>query len=573
MRPVTRRFGPPAAAAILAALAAACARPAPPAPPSLTFDHYHGYDETKALVDALAAAHPDLATVYSIGRDLQGYELWAIEITNTATGPASSKPAFYADGNIDADEPSSTEVILRLAYDLLAGHGEDPALTALVDTTAFYLVPTVNPYMADLYVSTPMTGIVSSINSRPRDDDGDGQADEDPPDDVDGDGRILQMRIRDPEGGFRTSPDDDRLVVPAAAGEPREWRVLTEGFDNDGDGVFNEDWIGGVDLNRNFPFDWKPEWIQEGAGPYPLSEPETRAIVDFVNAHPNIGFVISGHSGPDVGLIYRPYGSRSDEAIPEADRAAMAAFEARFAALSGGLGFEAPYGPAAIRRFGWAYEMAGAFSFSPEHGFIPGEPGPDGRVPDAELLRISDSQYGGSLFVPWTPFEHPTLGPVELGGFVKFTKPNPPPGPALERLVDVYSRMYAFWASTLPRLELPSVDVRPAGEAWLVTATVANHGALPTYVTAKALGHGYPEPVSVELILGPGVEILEGEVRRVVGHLDGIGLGAEAPGTTGPVAQTVSWRVRSTGADAWVEVSAATPKAGAVRQRVVLTAR
>lgn len=113
-------------------------------------------------------------------------------------------------------------MILYLADRVLSRYGADPEITRLLDTTALYLVPMANPYMADLYVSTPMTGIVSSINARPRDDDGDGLLDEDPPDDVDGDGRILQMRVRDPRGRFRTHPRDPRLLIarePDAVGE------------------------------------------------------------------------------------------------------------------------------------------------------------------------------------------------------------------------------------------------------------------------------------------------------------------------------------------------------------------
>ncbi|NUQ15451.1 MAG: hypothetical protein HUU33_09015, partial [Flavobacteriales bacterium] len=307
------------------------------AAPPLSFDRYHGYEETANLLRAWASAHPTLARVYSIGKDFKGYDTWLIEITNQRLGQADGKPAFWADGNIDADEPSSTEVILHLAERLLSRYGTDPEITRLVDTTTFYLVPISNPYMADLYVSTPMTGIVSSINARPRDDDGDGRLDEDPPDDVDGDGQILQMRVRDPRGTFRVHARDPRLLMRVRADETGEWTVHTEGLDNDGDGQFNEDWIGGVDLNRNFPFDWQPEWIQEGSGQYPLSEPESRNIVEFIVGHPNIGFVVNGHSGPDDGLLYRPYGSRPDTAIPRQDFLTMATFGEKFASLSGGL--------------------------------------------------------------------------------------------------------------------------------------------------------------------------------------------------------------------------------------------
>lgn len=556
---------------------------------ALTFDRYHGHKETKALLDRLAAAYPALARVYSIGKDFKGYETWAIEITNQKTGPASEKPAFYADGNIDADEPSATEVDLYLAHRLLTQYGADPAITKLVDTTAFYIVPTCNPYMSDLYVSTPMTGIVSSINARPRDDDGDGQFDEDPPDDVDGDGHILQMRVRDPHGLFKAHPRESRLMVRRSPDEAGEWTVYSEGLDNDGDGAINEDWIGGVDLNRNFPFDWQPEWIQEGAGPYPLSEPESRNIVEFVVAHPNIGFAINGHSGPDDGLLYRPYGSRTDSAIPRSDFQTMGEFARKFASLSGGLRMLPPYGAEAERRFGpgrqvyghgflleWAYEMTGAYSFVPEHGMIPGDADKNGRVSDEELLAVSDQEFGGKLFVPWKPFTHPTLGAVEIGGFVKFTKPNPPPGKYLERLVQTYGAMYLYWASALPRLALRDTAATLEAGGFKVRAVVENLGLLPTSVTEKAIENHYAQPVVVTLTTGPGVDVVMGDRRVRLGHLSGVGFDYRpalssglAQGASGP-SREVSWIVRAPASGGWVEIVATTPKAGTVRQRVAL---
>jgi len=586
-----RALGRSTALLVLTALVLLAARGAarqatPPVP--LTFDRYHGYQEVKGILDRLASAHPGLARVSSMGKDFKGYDIWVLEITNQQTGPAAEKPAFYADGNIDADEPSATEAILYTAHRVLARYGSDPDVTRLVDTTALYLVPMVNPYMADLYVSTPMTGIVSSINARPRDDDGDGKLDEDPPDDVNGDGRILQMRVRDSRGSFKRHPRDPRLMVRRSPDEPGEWAVYSEGLDNDGDGAINEDWIGGVDLNRNFPFDWQPEWIQEGAGPYPLSEPESRAIVEFIVAHPNIGFVINGHSGPDDGLLYRPYGSRPDSAIPRADFQVMGAFAQKFASISGGLRMLPPYGDEAERRFGpgrrvyghgflleWAYEMAGAYSFVPEHGMIPGDADGNGRVTDEELVKVSDEEFGGRLFAPWTPFDHPTLGPVEIGGFVKFTKPNPPPGKHLARLVRVYGEMYLYWASALPHLAFREAAATSEGDLFEVRATVENQGLLPTHVTAKAVENGYAEPVVLTLATGPGVEIVMGTPRVVVGHLSGAGFdyrqavsSGQAQGRSAP-SRDVGWMVRGP-AEGWVEITASASKAGTVRTRVTL---
>jgi len=585
-----RALGRPGSALLLALLVLLVGRglagqPAPSVP--LTFDRYHGYQEVKGILDRLAAAYPGLARVSSMGKDFKGYDIWVIEITNQKTGPASEKPAFYADGNIDADEPSSTEVVLYTAHRVLMRYGRDPDVTRLLDTTALYLAPIVNPYMADLYVSTPMTGIVSSINARPRDDDGDGRFDEDPPDDVNGDGRIVQMRVADPRGQFKRHPGDPRLMVRRGPDEPGEWAVHSEGIDNDGDGAFNEDWIGGVDLNRNFPFDWQPEWIQEGSGAYPLSEPESRAIVEFIVAHPNIGFVINGHSGPDDGLLYRPYGSRPDSAIPRADFQVMGAFAQKFASISGGLRMLPPYGAEAERRFGpgrqvygrgflleWAYEMAGAYSFVPENGMIPGDADGNGRVTDEELIRVSDGEFAGSLFAPWTPFDHPTLGRVEIGGFVKFTKPNPPPGKYLERLVGVYGEMYLYWAATLPRLAFREAAASPEGDLFKVRATVENQGLLPTHVTAKAVENGYAAPVVVTLAAGPGVEVVMGAPRAVLGHLSGAGFDYRQALSSGQAAESapsrdVSWMVRGP-AGGWVEIVATAAKSGTIRTRVTL---
>lgn len=307
-------------------------------------------------------------------------------------------------------------------------------------------------------------------------------------------------------------------------------------------------------------------------------------------AHPNIGFVINGHSGPDDGLIYRPYGSRPDAAIPQGDFQIMAAFARKVAALSGGLRMVAPYGAEAERRFGpgrqvygygflmeWAYEMTGAFSFVPEHGMIPGDADRDGRVSDEELVRLSDTEFGGALFVPWKPVAHPTLGPVEIGGFVKFTKPNPPPGRYLERLVETYGALYLYWAGTLPHLVVRDASATREGPHVVVRAVVENDGLLPTYVTEKSREHGYADPVTVTIEPGPGVALVMGERRTVVGHLRGRGFDVRRAVSSGlaqerlGASREVRWLLTANrGADRSVTITARAAKAGTVRARVSL---
>ncbi len=560
---------------------------------SIKFDKYHGYKEMKDLLDRLAATYPSLAKVYSIGKDYKDYDIWLIEITNQKTGRAEDKPAFYADGNMDNDEAASSELLLYTAQRVLTKYGGDPEITKLLDTTTLYFIPMVNPYMSDLFISTPMNDIVSSINARPRDDDGDGRLDEDPPEDIDGDGNILLMRVRDPKGRYKTNPNSPRLLVKCKPDEPGEWTVYTEGLDNDHDGLINEDWIGGTDLNRNFPFNWRPEWIQEGAGPFPLSEPESRTYADFIRAHPNIGFVVNGHAGPDDGLIYRVYGSLPDSAIPRQDYLTLNAFAEKFAAVSGGLKLVGNYGEQAEHRFGpgrmvygyglmkeWSYEMQGAFGFSTETGMLAGDYNKDGRVTEEELLRVSDEEFGGKLFVDWKIFKHPTLGNIEIGGFTKWTRPNPPPGRYLQKLVETYGTMYLYWASILPRLQIsePAIAAAPAG--FKVTAVVENVGMLPSYVAYKSIENRHAKPVLVTITTSPNVEVYGGEPSLKVGHLSGLGFQFPSALSSGTdlerpeQSREVSWLVRLRGTGpAWVEITATTPKAGTVKRRVNLGSR
>ncbi len=557
---------------------------------SISFDKYHGYDEVKALLHQLAAAYPDLARLYPMAKDYKGFEILVLEITNHKTGNADEKPAFYGDGNIDNDEAAATELLLGLAHRLLTQYGRDEEVTGLLDSTTLYLVPMVNPYMSDLFVSTPMTDVVSSINSRPYDDDGDDLLDEDPPEDIDGDGLILQMRLRDIRGSYKTDPRNPRLIVPRKADEPGEWAVYSEGIDNDGDGLINEDPIGGIDLNRNFPTNWRPEWIQEGAGPYPLSEPESRGLADFIRAHPNIGFVVNGHGGPDEGIIYRPYSSLPDSEIPRQDYLTFQTFAEKFAALSGGLKLVSNYGPEAERRFGpgrlvygygtlkeWVYDMTGAFGFTIETGMLPGDYNKDGSVSDEEMLRVSDEEFGGKLFVDWKPFDHPTLGSVELGGFTKWCRPNPPAGKYLQRLVDTYGAMNLYWASTLPHLAIREFTAQPIAGGFKARAVVENLGLLPTNLTEKAIENKYARPVLVTLSASPNAEVVAGEARQRIGHLPGIGFrfrravssGSGSRAETGFRELTWIVHVKDQSA-AWLEVQASTPKAGVAKKRVTL---
>ena len=232
---------------------------------------------------ALNTAYPKLTTLDQVGKSEEGRIIWALTINNPATGEPLSKPGVYADGNIHGNEIQAGEVCLYLANRLLTEYGKLKDITQVVDRNAFYIIPVVN---VDGRAHFFEDGNTPSSNRSIRiavDDDRDGLLDEDGPDDLDGDGSITNMRMRDTLGRMRSDPQEPRLMVPVKPGEQGEWTVLgEEGIDNDGDGRLNEDAEGFLDGNRNWGFNWEPPYVQRGAGNYPFegSGTECNCTVD-----------------------------------------------------------------------------------------------------------------------------------------------------------------------------------------------------------------------------------------------------------------------------------------------------
>src|SRR5215212_8289578 len=207
------------------------------------FDAYLRYEELTRTLRALAEEHPRLCSVWSIGKSYGGREIWLAELTSSETGPADTKPAFWVDGNTHAG--------------------------------------------AERYLTTPHT-----LRATPRPWP---EPEEEPglqPEDVDGDGNIVQMRVRDENGEWRASDEDSRLMVPRAPDEADPdatyYRLYREGTFKDFDGFERKIArpLYGLDMNRQYPFHWQDE--ERDAGPYPLSEPESRAQVEFFLDHENI---------------------------------------------------------------------------------------------------------------------------------------------------------------------------------------------------------------------------------------------------------------------------------------------
>lgn len=231
------------------------------------------------------------ATLRSLGASHQGREIWMVEIADPDGPPVDQRPGVLVVGNLSGDHVLGSHLALEAIRHLLGDGGAEADLRRHV----IYVVPRLNPDGAERMFSGARDG--SARNARPFDDDNDGRTDEDGPEDLNGDGVITVMRVLDPAGAFMIHPDDPRLMkrADAAKGESGTHTLYWEGRDNDGDGFVNEDGPGGVDLDRSFQHEY-PYWERD-AGPYMVSEPESRALMDFMVAHRNVAAVLTfGHS-------------------------------------------------------------------------------------------------------------------------------------------------------------------------------------------------------------------------------------------------------------------------------------
>jgi hypothetical protein len=271
------------------------------------FDRYYDYAELTEQLRALAAAYPGLATLRSIGKSFGGRDVWLMEITNPATGPGASKPGYYLDAQIHAEEHTTSAVALYAIHKLLTDYGRDEEVTRLVDQQVFYVLPRINPDGAELSLQPPYYLWCGNGRYLPGTDRHGGLKTED----VDGDGYVVSMRVPDPLGEWKKSSVDDRLMVQREPGEEggAYYRLYPEGLIDDYDGVHVRiDKPHDGNMNRNFPAGWDAE--EYGAGELPLSEPEAAAVARFILDHPNIAGMNSYHT--HGGIILRPSMTQSD---------------------------------------------------------------------------------------------------------------------------------------------------------------------------------------------------------------------------------------------------------------------
>lgn len=545
----------------------------------------------------------DAVRMESLGKTLEGRDIWVLEVGNPSGLPLGDRPAVLIVANLEGNHLVGSHLALEMAR-YLVSHSSEEAVAEILANQSVYIFPRLNPDGAEaLFAGVRWE---RRTNAFPFDDDNDGRMNEDGPEDLNGDGVITVMRVADPSGAYRMDPEDGRIMkrADASKGESGTHKLYWEGTDTDGDGFINEDGPGGVDLNRNFQHDY-PYW-QSDAGLHMVSELESRALMDFVLAHGNIGAVLT--FGLTDNLVTPP-DSRGGLASPAtldlplfADASNGEIFEEGVFEAGGGFGggfffggfgrfgrgnpflrgaqvgrdndpgsgqrpattFNAadlPYFSAVSKAykettgieevplhrtpegafFQFGYFQFGVPSFSTPGWALPeveaeegegegparpetgerqeppaaGPPTPPaaagarmagggGRTPGGAMgMRPGMAQTGGSppsaggagvdgkvlkamegagidTFVDWTPYTHPTLGEVEIGGFLPYATTNPP----VEQVAELGSKHGKFLvelAGMLPRVRIVETEVEShGGGLFTVTAEVENSGFFPT---------------------------------------------------------------------------------------------
>jgi murein tripeptide amidase MpaA len=401
--------------------------------PQYDFSHFYSYDEIRSFLEKTEKEYPDLVSISSIGKSYEGRDIMLATLTNKKTGPDNEKPAYWIDANIHAGEVTGSAVALYTISRYTQEYGRDERITLLLDKYVVYVVPRISVDGAEMYLTTPHH-LRSSTRRYPFTEDREGLY----PDDLNGDGKILQMRFPDPNGAFRKSEKDPRVMVRRGPDEfgGEYYSVITEGTINNWDGheIKLAPMRHGLDLNRNFPYDWAPEGNQTGAGDFPFSEPETRAIAQYWSTHKNINGFVAYHTY--AGAILRPYSTHPDEHFATHDLDVFKLIGERGTELTGypcvSVFHNFAYDPKepmhgamddyAFDFYGWygftteLWDAATAAGIDMENKWIDWIKHHD-EEDDLKLMAWNDEKMGGRAFFDWQEFDHPQLGKVEIWGW------------------------------------------------------------------------------------------------------------------------------------------------------------
>jgi len=528
--------------------------------------------EVQVAMARLASEHKDLVSVIPVGKlpSRAGNRIEALRIASGALAPG--RPAILLVAGLDGPRVWTSGLALDHARHLAEEYASDPATKKLLDTTTIYILPRANPDAAGARFETPLQA--AEATGTGVDDDRDGRQGEDPPADVDGDGKITWMRIPDPDGEWIADPADPRATIKAERkkGQRGVFKLVPEGRDADKDEKASEDAELDAILNRNFPHGWKEHAPESGL--FATDEPEARDLCDFVLEHRDVALVLTYGALDD--FAEKPKTKKDDapsvkrlppEGVPESDAALLEELGRRYKkvakshAKSEGDDHGTFQAWCRYQRGLWCVNLE-LWSIPAEEGKAkPEEKGPadepqdklaektQGKVEDkaqdkvegmpqvkeekkedapspsdeAKRLRWVDEKNEGSRFVPWKKMKHPDLGvEVEIGGWAPYATIEPPPAERDEIAAGELLFLREL-GDLLPRVRIADCTAKElGGGVWEIEAALENDALLPLSSVAGRLSESV-RPARVSIALPKDARLLAGDRETLVGELPGSG--------------------------------------------------
>jgi Zinc carboxypeptidase len=452
-----------------------------------SWNYYMDYAAYNKLIQELVKKYPELVRTESIGKTVQGREMPLLTITDFKTGTPEKKPAFWIDGSIHSNELQGTQFAMYTAWYLAENFNKIDFITNMLKDKVFYILPSASPDSRENFIYKPNNTGSSRSGMIPLDDDGDGQVDEDGYDDLDNDGNIVQMRRKSITGRYKVDCDNPLRMVMAKPDEQGEYEMLgSEGIDNDGDGRVNEDTPGSYDPNRDWGWNWQPDYIQGGAFYYPGTLPETQNIKKFIYAHPNIagaqsyhnmgGMFLRGPGAEDDQQYYSPSDVAVYDVIGKVGERMIPGY--RYFTLWKDL--YTVYGG----EIDWLSLGRGIFTFSNEINTsyrLFNKTSTENRFQNSEYEDFDKLMTFGDGYVQWKPIKHPQYGDIEIGGPKRNSIRNTP-GFMLEEEGHRNMAFTFLHAYHLPKLDVLEIKTKDLGNGLTeVNAVIVNQRAIPTH--------------------------------------------------------------------------------------------
>lgn len=447
---------------------------------------YSTFPQLTTRIKDLASKNASLASISSAGKSAGGKDLWLLTLSQ---GNPSSKPALLLIAGLDGSHPAGSETLLLMAEKML--NNPNDQVKDLLSKKTLYIIACANPDAWDVSKGK----FERSGNATASDEDRDGRVNEDPFEDLNGDGLITQIRIEDPSGTYIPSKTDPRILVKAdpSKNELGKYLLISEGTDNDKDANWNEDAEGGVNINKNFTYNYP--YFEKETGVYAASEAETKAVLEVLYRNLNIFGVIVFGPENNLSTATKYDASKTRSRIvtgPLEKDAAVAETVSKLYNTSTALknAPAMPLGKGSLVQT--AYYHAGRFGFGTP-GWWPQLPPPDTsqkqKAPAAATLGGDEIFFKWAdaekvpVFVDWKEIKHPDFPgkKAEVGGLMPYARWNPPVS-YLDDIATRHNRFVLDLAAAMPSLDLVNakVETLQAGVN-RITVQVINKGFLPTF--------------------------------------------------------------------------------------------